>query len=112
MLCNSFAFSVLDYDKVFFRSFSSDSINVRIDYVLSAVWQPATFKDISNHKCFKNHTLSILEYYSLKFHYYRKYFTNKRRDILFQFLAPYWGYNPGGYYPNYVEYFYPLLNQT
>ncbi len=45
-LRNFCVFLKLDYDYVSFRSFNSGSIDVRIKTVLSAVWQPAAFKDI------------------------------------------------------------------
>ncbi len=39
ILSNSSAFLVLDYEEVVFKSLNSNSIDVRTESVLSAVWQ-------------------------------------------------------------------------
>lgn len=57
---NSSAFLVLDYDKVVFRSCNSGSINIQIEFVLSAVWQLAAFKDNLGKWCKSINILKIL----------------------------------------------------
>ncbi len=47
----NYAFLILDYEEIVFRSFNSDSIDMQTESVLSAVWQIAAFKDKLSNYC-------------------------------------------------------------